>query len=158
MKKIILAACLSLAAVPALAYSGISLQDDVAFSGKCGATTVKGAAFEHVGTYFRPSNVVVANGGKTIFSSDTNELPFAVEHMSVNCLGDEQNPKLVIGVNCMARAPVCEKTWFYVIDGKTGAVLAPKDMKSEKALCGAKCADKLVGQTFGTVIEKERYR
>jgi hypothetical protein len=160
MKKIILSAIIGLWAAQSMAHSGISLNEDVSFSGKCGKLSVGGKIMGHIGTYFVPIDVSVMHGGKAIFRSDDDDRYMSAEHMSVNCLGTDEAPKLVVGLNCVAHAPVCGgKTWFYIFDGNTGAMLAPKDVKTEKGLCNAKCADKVLG-TGKTVqiIDQERYK
>lgn len=143
-----------------MAFSGISLNEDVSFSGKCGKMTIGGTIMGDINTYFAPLDVRATIAGKTIFrSEDDNRAISNPEHMSVNCLGSDDNPKLLIGINCVAHAPVCGKTWFYVFDANTGTLLAPQDVKSEKALCNAKCADKAMGGgTTAQTLEKERYR
>lgn len=160
MQKIIIFTLFLLSAVPAHSFSGISLDDEVAFEGACGSLSVKGAAFEHIGTYISPVNVLVTASGKTILNSDD----IGTEHISINCLGEGEKKRLVIGANCMAHADVCGKTWYYIFNAKTGKLIAPNkliapsDVKSQKELCDAKCANKFVDGGFIRAIEDERYK
>lgn len=161
MKKLIAVSvviCSSFFATPAFSAKGISLENGVSFSGKCGSIAIKGSALEGIGSYFRPIGVTMAISGKSVFNPEDPNLPIAIELMSIDCLGDPGNQQVVVAVNCLAHAAVCGKTWFYIFDAKTGAAIAPKDMKSEKALCNAKCADKVIGNGFASSLEKERYR
>ncbi len=157
MKKSILFTVLFLSATPVFSYPGISLENGITFNGNCGTTTIKGTAFS-VGSYFTPSNVEISFQDKVIFNSDDHTLPIGIEHMSINCLGENEKQRLVIGANCMAHAPTCGKTWFYIVDTKTGELIAPGDIKSEASLCDANCAGKLIEGGFVQAIEEERYR
>ena len=160
MKKLISAAafiCVSVSANP-LFSSGILLEDDVSFGGKCGSIAIEGTAYRHIDSTFHPMGVTITVSGKTVFDPDDPNLPVPIERMSIDCIGRHENSVLVLAINRGGNNEESLNTWFYILDAKTGAIIAPKDIKSEKALCNAKCADKVLGSEVASAIEAERDR
>lgn len=156
--KFVMALCQLLITIPALAGNAISLDGVIPFNGNCANISIQGVAAGNIGTYFHPIDTVISFKEKTIIDTEKMNLAIPIEHMSLNCVGVEKKQKLVVAVDCLAHAEVCTKTWFYIIDAQNGNVLAPKNMKSQNALCDAQCADKIIGNSFATILEDERHR
>jgi len=127
----------------AFASSGIYLDGSVEFSGRCADLTVEGMAFDSFSMPVKSMGFSVSLNEKTVFDDGTvSSTPvFVFEHMAMRCVLHQGDPKLIIAGSCAANATVCGKPWFYVLDAKTGQILAPKDLK--KDLCDAKCAEKV---------------
>lgn len=157
MKKLVISAIFSIFTASALSSPAINLDEGIEFTGKCAALTIKGSTDGSIETYFRPNNFVASLAGKSVFDINNSDLPIVFEHMSIHCEGEPGKQKLVIAGNCMGRAAACENTFFYVIDAKSGAMIAPKNTKSDKYLCNAKCADKILGNGAASAIESGRY-
>jgi len=141
LKKSVLLA-LILISGQSFASAGIHLEGTVEFRGNCADLAIEGAAFEWLSMPIRSMGFAVSLNGKNVFDDGTvSTTPVHVfEHFAMMCVTNPGEPKLLIAGSCAANASVCGKPWFYVLDARSGAVLAPKDMKND--LCDAQCAEK----------------